>query len=718
MGKKNKRNDDIEEESYIDIGSIEDDELESYDDNTNDEVKVSGEEEIIQYLERKLIKPTSVSLLCAALDISEYALFGYIKKMKDKAINVSFLDKGEDKIVVINNHPDLTKENTYRIEEDLDSTTKIGVISDLRFGSKNEQIAMLNDMYRKFAEDGVKYVIITGNLLEGEYKGNDEYEFGSSLISNSGYGQANHLIEYFPKVEGIQTLFITGNTDHKWSKVLNVGEYISGRRSDMTYLGPKGCTVFFNNVSIRLDNLKKQGEAYTIAYPPQKYSRSMASYEDYDAIFLGGTLTAQDFPQIRDTRIFTIPSVVSRTPKMKSSYQQNTMGSYEFEISYKKTGKLNRMVSVLSPYYVPSKDNYLTVKPLNIKKNEDDSFSNVKEKTLKDESALFERLDKLYRLIKKEESFNSLKNRLGMSDYELYGIIDLLQQYGREIEVVDVNNELVVRKYFQKRRHYEVKPPKEELTKKTFGVVSDTHYGSIWCQPSMVNTFAYEAYNRGINLMLHIGDISDGDYSRIRPNHVNEVFVWGATGQVDYVAKTLPKYPGMEWKGICGSHDQSHSFNYGPFVFGEELAKRRKDFEYLGQDRAYYYFDKCKVELFHPGGGTSRILSTKPQNGIDQIQSGTKSNLSFRGHYHKVYYALYRNMHMHLCPCNVDQSSFMMKNEIPNLMGDYFITIWYDDNGDIQYIESEPMIFKQEDVRERDYENPTKYMKNKILTLK
>ena len=175
----------------------------------------------------------------------------------------------------------------------------------------------------------------------------------------------------------------------------------------------------------------------------------------------------------------------------------------------------------------------------------------------------------------------------------------------------------------------------------------------------------------------------------------------------------------MMWRFILGSHDQSHSFNYGPFDFGKELVKRRpKDTEFLGQDRGYFYYDNCKIELFHPGGGTSRILSTKPQNGIDQLMSGTKPNLSLRGHYHKVYYMLYRNIHTLLCPCNVDQSSFMMKNEIPNLMGDYFVTIWYDDNGDIQYIETEPMIFSPNDVRKHDYENPTKYMKNKILTKK
>ena len=84
--------------------------------------------------------------------------------------------------------------------------------------------------------------------------------------------------------------------------------------------------IKFNNVSFRVESLKKTGESYTISYPPQKYSRSMSSHEDYDFILLGGTLTAQDFPQIRDTRIFTIPSLVERTPKMRAASQKNVMG--------------------------------------------------------------------------------------------------------------------------------------------------------------------------------------------------------------------------------------------------------------------------------------------------------------------------------------------------------------------------------------------------------
>ena len=675
-----------------------------------------NDNEILNSLKEKLVKGESVTTLCEELKIDEVKLFGYIKELKDIHINITILNKSGDMFLKINNAPDYTKENIYDIKE-TDDEVKIGFISDLRFGSKNEQIALLNDIYKKFASDGVKYVFIAGNLLEGKYNKSDETNYSKSLIMNDAHGQADHLIEFFPKVEGIKTLFITGDTDHTWNKDLNVGEYIATHRSDMEYLGPKSCTININNTSFRLENLKKTGESYTIAYPPQKYSRSMASHEDYDFIVLGGSLTAQDFPQIRDTRIFTIPSVVERTPKMIAKSQQNTMGSYEFDITFDKLGNMKQLVSLLSPYYVPSKENYLTTKPLILNKDVDDNYI-IENKEIIEKNDLIRKFDKLYKAMKKEERFVDLKNRLNLNDNELYGVIDVLKSYGRPITIADIDGELVVQKKFQKRRHYEVKPPKEELTKVSFGVVSDTHYGSIFSQPSMVNTFCYEAYNRGINNIIHVGDISDGDYHTIRPNYVNEVFLYGATAHVDYTAKTLPKYPGMKWHFITGSHDQSHSFNYGPFDFGKELVKRRYDATYLGQDRGYLYFDNCKIEIFHPGGGTSRILSTKPQNGIDQMPSGSKPNLSLRGHYHKVYYMLYRNIHTLLCPCNVDQSSFMMKNEIPNLMGDYFVSIWYDENGDIHYIELEPMIFSVDDVRKNDYENPTKYMKNKILTKK
>ena len=329
-----------------------------------------------------------------------------------------------------------------------------------------------------------------------------------------------------------------------------------------------------------------------------------------------------------------------------------------------------------------------------------------------------EYITRLYRYMRHGTSVEDFMLKYHIKSTELKGLLELCRIYGKNIDIIEKNGTLIFDKPTT-RTFITTKPDLtgEKLIHTEICVVSDTHLGNIHQQLHLLNQIYLEAYNRGITDIFHIGDICDGDYSRVRPIHVHEVFLYGATGQLDYTVKTLPKYPGMKWKIITGSHDQTHLFNYG-MDLGKELAKRRPDIEYLGQDRGYHYYDNCKIELFHPGGGASRILSSISQNGIDQIPSKTKPNLQLRGHYHKVYYMLYRNIHMFLCPCNVDQSSFMMKNEIPNLMGNYFITIWYDDNGDIQYIKNEPMIFDPQDVRKNDWENPKKYIRNKIYTRK
>ena len=672
-------------------------------------------EEILKYLQSELEKEKKLSDICTKFNVSEFEILGLVYKLKENGVNIDCFEEDGENFLIRNDHPDLSQVNTYYFKENVDSQTKIAVIADIRAGSKNEQFRVLNDMYLKFMRDGITKVFILGNLIEGHYQGNSFKEFGKSLITNDGCAQADHFIENFPHVDGIETYFITGMLDHSFSKKLNVGEYIASKREDMKYLGPKSCNIFFNNVSIRLEQLKN-GKAYTVAYPPQKYLRSMSRYEDYDIMFLSGELNFQYFPQQKGKQIFSIPSVVSRTPRMINDSQSNTIGAYTFEIEYTKNGRLKRIIPTVSTYE-PVNTRYFDFKKLNLIKGEDGELINSNERR---SSANYASLRRLYNLMRKEEDFVSLAKRLEVSDNELYGIISSLQKMGMSIAITNDNGKIIVEKKSERKKSIdEVKPAMEELHKKTFGVVSDTHYCSIYSQPSMVNTFVYECYNRGIDLIYHVGDIVDGDYSNIRPIHNSEVFVWGASGQLFYTRETLPKYPGINWRIITASHDQTHMFRYG-MDFGKELAnpKYRPDITYLGQDRAIDKIDNCSIELYHPGGGTSRILSTKPQNSQDQLPFKERVDLSLWGHYHKNYYMYYDGIHTILLPCNVDQSSFMMKNQLPNLMGNYFITIYYDDNGKIHYLIPEAMLFDQSDVRERDYENPRKFIKNHIVTPK
>ena len=98
--------------------------------------------DLLSEIKKDIVKEKSVSSLAKKYDISEYEVLGLVKKLKDEGINVTYSEKNKDAYIIINDHPDFTKENDYYITEDVDSNTKIAFISDTRFGSKNEQIAI------------------------------------------------------------------------------------------------------------------------------------------------------------------------------------------------------------------------------------------------------------------------------------------------------------------------------------------------------------------------------------------------------------------------------------------------------------------------------------------------------------------------------------------------------------------------------------------------
>ena len=355
---------------------------------------------IVEYLETELDKGKTLNNIKEMFQLSEYEILGYVYRLKEKGINIDYYEKDGVSYLARNEHPDLSHVNTFYIKEDVNEKTKFAVIADIRAGSKSEQFRVLNDMYLKFYKDGIHKVFILGNLLEGKYTGDILKKYGKSLITNDAYGQADHFISNYPHIDGIKTYFITGNLDHSFSGEMNVGEYIESQRDDMEYLGPKGCNIFFNNVRVRLEQLKN-GKAYTIAYPIQKYVRSMSKSENYDLVFLSGELNFQHFPEQKGMQIFSIPSLVSRTPRMINDSQSNTIGAYIFEMEYTPNGSLKRIVPIVSTYD-PVNTRYFDFKKVNLVLNSDGKYVQIDTNKKNNDYAS---LRKLYNLIHKEEEF-------------------------------------------------------------------------------------------------------------------------------------------------------------------------------------------------------------------------------------------------------------------------------------------------------------------------
>lgn len=307
-------------------------------------------------------------------------------------------------------------------------------------------------------------------------------------------------------------------------------------------------------------------------------------------------------------------------------------------------------------------------------------------------------LNRIYSSIKTGENITELAQKLEISILELQGIIELLNLSGKKIEIIetDDNNFIVVKKQIKKTQKV-IKLDKEDCIHTQLLIVSDTHFGNNFQQLHLLNKLYEEAYQKEITKVLHVGDLVDGDYSLIRKEQARQIFLHGFDEQCGYVVDMYPKINGITTDFILGSHDETHYKN-GQATLGCWIPKCRKDMNYLGQDQVTININGVKITLDHPGDGSSYALSYKPQKRIEELETGNKPKILLIGHYHKAYSFIYRNVYCVETPCLCDKTQFQTKKGIYNIMGGYFLDIYSDEKGNIQYFNADPRIFNYNDV--------------------
>ena len=122
--------------------------------------------------------------LCKSYNISKEDLFILIHELKKRGNNVVTMnttaykesknDEEPEKVQVtlIRNfgHEKLIDDLSYEIKDN-NENIKIMFISDTRYGSIYEQDTIMSDLFMKAKQMGVKYVFLTGDVVEGLYSG-------------------------------------------------------------------------------------------------------------------------------------------------------------------------------------------------------------------------------------------------------------------------------------------------------------------------------------------------------------------------------------------------------------------------------------------------------------------------------------------------------------------------------------------------------------------
>ena len=306
-------------------------------------------------------------------------------------------------------------------------------------------------------------------------------------------------------------------------------------------------------------------------------------------------------------------------------------------------------------------------------------------------------INRIYRYMKNDMSVETFMAKFNISNTELNGIMELCKLYGKDVTIVPQGDTLVFKKNSARiPTTSKLSMGDERLVHNQICVVSDTHFGNVHNQLHLLNDVYQEAYNRGITTVLHVGDVVDGNYPN-RPESPRQQFLHGFDEQAGYVADMYPEIDGMTTYYILGSHDETHYKN-GQATLNSWLDRCRKDMVFLGQDTGEKMIDNVKIVLDHPGGGSAQSVSYKPQKRIEILESHLKPKLLLIGHYHKSYAFSYRNIQCVLVPALCDKTQFQQKQGLSNVLGAYFLDIYSDKDGNIQYFEPEEILYGKEDI--------------------
>ena len=635
--------------------------------------------EIIDKLLELTKKEKHISLVSSALELSDYELIGLARDLRDVGYNI-IVKQFDDGFHIINQGDTMDMEtSTYTFETDESNEFKFVAISDLRLGANNQQLSILQDIYRKAQEMGIHNVIICGNISAGLKPISDNTNFVTDTQAQIDYIAAN-----FPKVEGIKTYFISGKLDdkHLRKKNINIGKRIADLRPDMVYLGEDVCDITIDRVKMQIMSAQL-AKTYTVSYRVQQTIDAVRSEDKPDIFVYGGLMQMEKF-SYRGVKCLSVPSVYATDKEMQTKRYANTIGAWYATVKTDDKGKLKSFNAVNAPYYQSAKNKGSA--PV-IK------LSTSGEKPSVDQASIDTAL-KFLRYARNGMSIDAYMAKFGLNYKELQGLLFIWEMCGKGVELEQSGSEIVFKKNSPRKQNFS-KASMDDLTCTEILAVSDTHFGNKLQQVHLLNALYQEAYNRGIRTALHIGDLTDGNYPD-RKENARLQHLKGFDEQVGFAVDWYPRIDGMETHYILGSHDETH-FKNGQATVEYWLSKCRPDMHFLGQDTGAITINGVKFVLDHPGGGSSQALSYKPQKRIEILESHTKPNVLLIGHYHKSYHFVYRNVQCIEVPALCFKTQFQQKQGLINSVGGYFIKVYADKKGHIQYFEPEEVAFGPED---------------------
>lgn len=304
-----------------------------------------------------------------------------------------------------------------------------------------------------------------------------------------------------------------------------------------------------------------------------------------------------------------------------------------------------------------------------------------------------ELVSKLKYLINKKKDLNQICEELGMKDYEIIGIVELLKESGELIDYVD-GQIVKLKKPKASGSVYQI-PNKLETLKLL--LISDTHLCSKYDRLDILRYLYDKAESEGVKHILHSGDFTDGKSNRAE--HIYELKEHSYEGQVQYCIENYPSFNGKTYV-IAGNHDGWWYKSNGSEIL-KPIANAREDIVYLGPDVADMKIGKLKIHMFHGKGGQAYAKSYKAQKYIETISVENRPHILQLGHIHQAFFYQQDNTMVFQTGCLEDQTPFCRSQGFNDNKSCWWVKVEFDNRGNVYCITPTLETFGNKLVRKR-----------------
>ena len=235
---------------------------------------------------------------------------------------------------------------------------------------------------------------------------------------------------------------------------------------------------------------------------------------------------------------------------------------------------------------------------------------------------------KEYLIKKKKPYVKQITEDLGLKDYEVYGLIEMLKNEGYMFDVFE--GKVIKTKPVKENEIYKIPNTKEHLK---LLLISDTHLASKYDRLDILRYLYDEADKKNVDYILHSGDLTEGLSGR--PQQLYELKEASYTGQRDYVIDKYPKGDIPTYL-IAGNHDLWWIKRCGADIC-KDISNNRSDIIYLGSDCEDLKIGKLKIRLYHGTGGNAYAKSYKLQKYLDSIPDDEIPHILQTGHIHQAF---------------------------------------------------------------------------------